>query len=112
MHDVGDALVRAGFSDVVMDSETLTITYPDVHALRQELKHLGAANVLRHAGVHSQTQPSLRGRGFLQRLNEQLQANPAEPISISLEIVYGHAWASGAGASRTRPGSIAPIHLG
>ena len=45
MHDVGDALVRAGFTDPVMETETFTLVYDDGLALMRELKSLGAGNV-------------------------------------------------------------------
>ena len=44
MHDIGDVLVRAGFSDPVMDMEMLCLTYPDVMQLMRELKLIGARN--------------------------------------------------------------------
>ena len=59
MHDVGDALVRQGFADPVMDMEHLTLTYPDVGALLQELRASGYAQAPQpvSAGLH--------GRGWL-----------------------------------------------
>src|SRR5690606_34941582 len=33
MHDIGDALLRLGFRDPVMDTERVTVTYPDTLAL-------------------------------------------------------------------------------
>jgi malonyl-CoA O-methyltransferase len=44
MHDIGDAMVRAGFADPVMDAERLTVTYADMHRLLRDLKAVGAAN--------------------------------------------------------------------
>ena len=38
MHDVGDALVRAGFVEPVMETETFTLVYDDGLALMKELK--------------------------------------------------------------------------
>ena len=35
MHDFGDALMRAGFAEPVMDTERLTVTYSDLSALRR-----------------------------------------------------------------------------
>jgi malonyl-CoA O-methyltransferase len=44
LHDIGDALLRSGFSDPVMDRENLTLTYPDTRRLMQDLKQIGAQN--------------------------------------------------------------------
>ncbi|HET7922882.1 MAG TPA: malonyl-ACP O-methyltransferase BioC, partial [Gammaproteobacteria bacterium] len=38
MHDIGDALIRAGFVEPVMDVEHLTLTYADVYGLMRDLK--------------------------------------------------------------------------
>ena len=45
MHDVGDALIRAGFADPVMETECFTLLYDDGMALMRELQQLGASNV-------------------------------------------------------------------
>src|SRR5690606_36849372 len=62
MHDVGDALVRAGLAEPVLDVERFTLTYPDVDGLVRDLKTLGAHNVT--AGRPR----GLTGRGRWQRM--------------------------------------------
>ena len=44
MHDLGDALVRAGLAEPVMDVERYTLTYDDVRGLMRDLKAIGAHN--------------------------------------------------------------------
>jgi hypothetical protein len=44
MHDLGDALVRAGFAAPVLDVERYTLQYESVRALAADLKALGARN--------------------------------------------------------------------
>ena len=44
MHDIGDALARAGLSEPVLDVERLTMVYPDVAAITRDLKVIGAHN--------------------------------------------------------------------
>lgn len=46
VRDMGTLLQRAGFALPVVDSETLTVTYADPLALMQELKAMGASNML------------------------------------------------------------------
>ncbi|HHH44339.1 MAG TPA: malonyl-[acyl-carrier protein] O-methyltransferase BioC [Gammaproteobacteria bacterium] len=88
MHDVGDALLRARFSDPVMDVERLTVTYPDVWQLMRELKQIGAHNV-------TQGRPrGLTGKAQMQRLVEQYEQYRQEGVlPASYEIVHGHGWA-------------------
>src|ERR1700756_4888931 len=45
MHDVGDALVRAGLSEPVLDVDRMQVTYADALALMRDLKAIGAHNV-------------------------------------------------------------------
>jgi malonyl-CoA O-methyltransferase len=55
MHDVGDALTRAGFADPVLDVERHTLTYAELAGLFSDLKAIGATAL--------PAQPSgLRGR--------------------------------------------------
>lgn len=88
MHDVGDALLRAGFADPVLDAERLAVTYPDVRALLDELRRLGAGNAL--AG----RAPGLGGRGRLQAMIEayERQRDADGRIRATCEVVYGLAW--------------------
>ncbi len=88
MHDLGDALVRSGFAEPVMDTERLTVTYPTPTALRRELRHSGSGNLAmgRGRGLSSRT----AGRRFDQAI-ENIRTNAAVPVT--LEVVYGHAWA-------------------
>jgi len=88
MHDVGDALVRARFSDPVMDVERLTVTYPDVWKLMRELKQIGAHNVT--AGRPR----GLTGKTHMQQLVEAYERyRKNDVLPASYEIVNGHAWA-------------------
>ena len=87
MHDVGDALVRAGLAEPVLDVERFILTYPDVDGLVRDLKTLGAHNVT--AGRPR----GLTGRGRWQRVRERYEAFRAEGVlPATYEVVYGHAW--------------------
>jgi malonyl-CoA O-methyltransferase len=88
MHDVGDALVRTGWAEPVMDAERITVTYREVRALMQDLKHLGAHNIT--AGRPR----GLTGRRRLQRMLQAYEAYRRDGVlPASYEVVYGHAWA-------------------
>lgn len=87
MHDIGDALVRAGFSAPVLDVERFTLTYDDVLGVMRDLKAIGAHNAAegRNRG--------LLGRGFLQQLTANYEAfRDQGKLPATYEVVYGHAW--------------------
>lgn len=110
MHDIGDALLRVGLTESVMDVEHFTLTYTDVAELMHDLKKLGAHNVTagRPAG--------LTGKGRLKSLAEAYETyRNAGVLSASYEVVYGHAWgAKNTGRQRTEPGvtRIPVSHVG
>lgn len=90
MHDVGDALVRAGLRDPVLDVDYLTVTYDDPPALFRDLTSAGGRNAL--AGRRR----SLTGRGTFDRFRRALEQRFGDgPLELSLELVFGHAWGSG-----------------
>jgi malonyl-CoA O-methyltransferase len=87
MHDIGDALVRAGLAEPVLDVERFTLTYEDAMTLMKDLKAIGAHNVTagRPAG--------LTGRGRLKSMlaaYEQQRTDGRLPATY--EVVYGRAW--------------------
>jgi malonyl-CoA O-methyltransferase len=89
MHDIGDALVRAGFADPVMDVETLTITYPTFDALLTEARRLGVTN-LAAGRPHG-----LGSKANTRQLRAEYEAlKTGAPLPVTVEVVYGHAWAS------------------
>ena len=88
MHNVGDALVQAGFREPVMDVEHLTITYGETNKLVADLRAIGATNILleRRRGL---TTPRLWQR-MTAKLDESRNSDGRLPISI--ELVTGQAW--------------------
>ena len=91
MHDWGDMLVQAGFAEPVMDMERITLTYADAPALLTDLRALGRnGSPARH--------PACRGRKWGERLRTALSApdSPlreaqADRLSLTFEVIYGHA---------------------
>jgi malonyl-CoA O-methyltransferase len=87
MHDIGDALVAAEFSDPVMDMEMVTLTYPSPAALLRELKGIGATNATRGRPR------GLTGARRWQRVLASLERlRRDDRIPATFEVVYGHAW--------------------
>ena len=87
MHDIGDALVHAGFADPVMDMEMLTITFDSFVAMLADLRALGARNRLKG---RSEGLLSPRKWAIIERRYEALRKSGKLPVTI--EVIYGHAW--------------------
>jgi malonyl-CoA O-methyltransferase len=87
MHDLGDALVHAGFADPVMDMETITLEYSCVEAVARDLKAIGARNALpgRARG--------LSGRQRWRKVAAEYEVHRRDgALPATYEVVYGHAW--------------------
>ena len=86
MHDIGDALVRAGFVEPVLDADRLTISFATPAALWRDLRLAGAGNVL------ADRPRGLAGRNCFAAAGAALEA--AGPgTAITLELVFAHAFA-------------------
>lgn len=87
MHDIGDMLVHAGFSEPVMDMEYLTLTYDDVRGVLYDLKRIGAHNATAGRGQ------GLMGKHVWARLTENYERLRRDgKLPATFEVVYGHAW--------------------
>jgi malonyl-CoA O-methyltransferase len=108
VHDVGDALLRAGFEQPVLDVDTHELAHDSAVELMRELQRIGAGNA---AGGRAR---GLLSRGALARLEaayEPLRRDARLPSTW--EVIYGVAWApstaqtgaaaSGPAAERTVP---------
>lgn len=100
MHDIGDALVRSGLIEPVLDVDRLQLTYADAISLMRDLKSIGAHNTT--AGRPR----SLIGRTRLQRVITAYESfRKDDKLPATYEIVYGAAWGTAG-----RPAS--PAHAG
>ena len=87
MHDLGDALVRAGFADPVMEMETITLEYDSVLAVARDLQAIGAVNSLPGRGR------GLPGRERWRRMTQAYERHRRRGVlPATWEVVYGHAW--------------------
>ena len=87
MHDIGDALVRAGFVEPVLDTDRFSVEFATPAAIWRDLRAAGAGNVL--AGRRR----GLAGREHFAAVNERLLTAGA-PVSITIELVFAHAFAA------------------
>lgn len=88
LHDVGDALVRAGFTEVVMDVEHFTLTYDNATGLMRDLKRIGAHNVTagRSRGLTGRQRFAAMAEAY-----EQFRRADDGRLPATYEVVYGTA---------------------
>ncbi|HEY1898218.1 MAG TPA: malonyl-ACP O-methyltransferase BioC [Steroidobacteraceae bacterium] len=107
MHDIGDALTRAGLAEPVMDVERLTMTYPDVAAITRDLKTIGAHNAT------AARARGLTGKGRWRAMTQAYETHrQAGLLPATYEVVYGAAWgARGRAAAPVVQGEVhIPVH--
>jgi len=87
MHDVGEALVRAGLVEPVLDVDRIQVTYANTVSLMKDLKAIGAHNVT--AGRAR----GLMGRSRLAHVEAAYETYRREGrLPASYEIIYGATW--------------------
>ncbi len=88
----GDALVRAGFRQPVLDREEETTHYPDLPALMRELRAIGATNAL------ASRRHTLTGRSrFATAASAYETHRDAQGLPATWETITAMAWAPEAG---------------
>jgi NADH dehydrogenase [ubiquinone] 1 alpha subcomplex assembly factor 5 len=102
IRDAGALLQRAGFALPVADAETITVTYPDAHALMADLRGMGEANV------------AVLRRGFARRaaldrmakLYKERFGDASGRIPATFQVIYLTAWSPHDSQPKAlRPGS-------
>ena len=87
MHDIGDALLRAGFKDPVLSTERYTLSYPSVRALLAELKAIGATNAL------NARRTGLGGKAAIAQMIQRYPVDADGRVSATYEVVFAQAHA-------------------
>ena len=90
MHNVGDALLGAGFTEPVVDADRVYFSYGELKKLVDDLRALGATNAM--AGRRR----SLTGKKRWQAFADAYKSNARERsrLQATFELVYAVAWAS------------------
>ncbi|MDZ4811863.1 MAG: malonyl-ACP O-methyltransferase BioC [Pseudomonadota bacterium] len=108
MHDVGDAMLAAGFRDPMLDVERFTLTYRDARQLMRELKAIGASN------ANAARTRGLTGKSRLHDMLEYYERfRSAEGLlPASYEVIFAQAQAPElTQPRRTGDGEIASISV-
>ena len=100
---MGNLMQRAGFALPVIDSEILTVTYPDIFALMKDLRLMGEGNAIL---ARDKKYP---GRDFFFRAHEYYQSHFSGPdgrLQASFEIIFLIGWSPHASQQQPlRPGT-------
>lgn len=108
MHDVGDAMLAAGFRDPMLDVEHFTLTYRDARQLMRELKAIGAGN------ADSARPRGLTGKSRLRRMLDHYEGfrNGDGVLPASYEVIFAQAQApESTQPRRTSDGEIASVSV-
>jgi len=107
LHEVGDALVRAGLMEPVLDIDRIEVGYPDVLTLMRELKATGAHNVT--AGRPR----SLTGRARLARVQRSYESFRRDArLPATYEVIYGVGWGAAGRHAASAPEGVTHIAPG
>lgn len=88
MHDIGDALLTAGFEQPVVDSENIRLEYGEFRHLLGDLKNIGASNAEKTRARGLMTPRKL---ARLEACYRELGFEAGKFIA-NYEVIYGHAW--------------------
>ncbi|HYF59432.1 MAG TPA: methyltransferase domain-containing protein [Burkholderiaceae bacterium] len=103
LHDIGDALVEAGFAEPVMDVERFTVTWTDPRRALDELRGLGGD--ARRGRPRGLATPRARDRALAAL---DARRAPGGPLAVGVELIQGHAWC---GAVKRRDDGYVPIRF-
>ena len=104
MHDLGDALVRAGFASPVLDVERITLRYTDVATVAADLKATGARNAT------SSRARGLTGRKKFATMQAGYEALRTDGrLTATYEVVFAHAWVPNRPARSSDDGSVVSL---
>ena len=85
MHDLGDALAKTGFSDIVVSSEIFNLEYSDIDTFFNDIKMSGCGAAIGDFKYLSKK----RYQEIKDLLNQHIGQNM---LILTIEIVYIHGW--------------------
>ncbi len=86
MHDIGDALGRAGFAEPIVQMDRLTLTYASLAQMFAELAALGMR------GLVPNPVRGLYGKSKWAAMNARYPAGNQGLVPASFEVIYASAW--------------------
>lgn len=102
IHQIGDAMLAAGFRDPVLERDSYTLTHTDVLGLMRELRAIGATN------ADTGRARGLTGKQHLQRVVAAYEPHRREGrLPATYEVVYAQARAPEASQPRRSADGVA-----
>jgi|GEM_PF-2753319 len=80
MHDIGDILAAAGFTNPVVDTEYITLEYEHLKTVFQDIKLVGCGSA--HNSI------KLPGKNLWHKINQLSD----QPSKLTLEVFVAHGW--------------------
>lgn len=106
MHDIGDALMRAGLDAPVLSIENIVLTYDECLQLMRDLKSIGAHN------VNLGRRKTLTGKQRLKKAIQHYESYRANnKLPATYEVIYGHAWKSAIETVNTKNNDTGIQHI-
>jgi len=103
IRDLGALLQRAGFALPVVDSDTISVTYPDALALMRDLRGMGESNMLRARQRHFTRRSTMLAAAEHYR---EMFGDEAGRIPATFQILYLAGWSPHASQQQAlKPGS-------
>ena len=94
VQDLGALLQRAGFALPVVDTETITVSYPDMFKLMLELRGMGEAGAVSGRRKNfTRRDTMMRAAEIYMEKFEGLDDSGEGRIPATFDIMYIHAWA-------------------
>ncbi|MDO8954201.1 MAG: malonyl-ACP O-methyltransferase BioC [Gammaproteobacteria bacterium] len=102
MHEIGDAMQKAGLKDPVMDVDYIKQSHPSLQSLAKLLKTSGESN------YHSDRALNLMGKQKWQKAKEHYETyrNSFGKLPATYEVVYGYALGSANFAQLNNQGEV------
>ena len=85
MHDLGDELAKAGFTDIVVSSEIFNLQYSEIHTFFSDIKISGCGS----ATGKFKYLTKIKYREIKDLINQLILGNK---LTLSIEVVYIHGW--------------------
>jgi malonyl-CoA O-methyltransferase len=108
MHNLGDALVRAGFAEPVVDAERFNLSYREFDRGIADLRGVGATDL----GTTRRRSLTGRRRWSAMRAAYDSRRDADGLLPVSLEVLFGHAWCGDAARRFVEPAGEIGIPVG
>jgi malonyl-CoA O-methyltransferase len=107
MHDLGDLLLKIGFTNPVMDMEKITLTYSEFNHFLSDMVAWGEYDLFLHKAFKASKDY------YITALNTAYERyrNEQNKLPVTFEIVYGHAFGAPSTVKASGMETIIPLSM-